>query len=94
MSANLKPITLTDQERAQVRGELFKEKRKNFMFMVEVVGESIDWHSSYVLDDFVSMGERLDSQLWKYLEETGMFEDAENALLSSKDINGKGWHTS
>jgi hypothetical protein len=86
-------VQLTPKERDRARRELFEEKRKDYFFMVEVVGERIDWHKSYAIKDFVSMGEMLDRQLWDYLERTGMFQDAEEELLSSKQINGKNWLT-
>jgi hypothetical protein len=93
MNALLKP-TLTDSERARIRGELFKEKRKDSVFMQEVIGESNVWHSAYVKSDFIAMGNAIDAELWNYLSRNGMFEDAERELLASKDVNGKGWLTS
>lgn len=82
---------LTERERDNVREQLFQAKRKDFLFMQEIVAESKSWHDAYAKNDLIEMGRALDAVLWLHLEAHGYFKEAEDDLLASKDINGKSW---
>lgn len=90
MIAIIKP-QLTERERSEIRSALFKEKKRDFLLMQDVMAESDKWHTLYASGDFVAMGYELNQRLWSYLERTGMFEKAEQEILSSMSVNGPSW---
>jgi hypothetical protein len=91
MNALLKP-TLTDSERARIRGELFKEKLKDYPFILEALGGANSSLAELIKislangDSFVLL--RAMQESVKLYIESELAEDAERELLGSKDVNG------
>jgi hypothetical protein len=97
MSANLKPITLTDQERAQAREKLYEEQKRSFAFIREALGEASPVQArlaekAFATDDAILFLECCKELVKDYIE-SELAEDAERELLASKDINGKKYFT-
>lgn len=84
---------LTDRERQEIQRRVFLEKRADPEFMKEVISESDSaWHKAFRERDWIQMGYELDLAASRYMEKCGLYEDAENEALASKEINGRRYY--
>jgi hypothetical protein len=83
MNAILKP---TPRELAEERERLFEECRKDFVFMLEVLGENREWLKYYTSREAQPLVQEMDKLLWSYLDRTGLFERAESEAAGRKEL--------
>jgi hypothetical protein len=97
MNAQIQPLSLSERERAQIRKDLYEQKKRDWLFLAEAINEAKGTAAAVIRMGFESgdaplflkgcqqaVIDRIESEL---------AEDAERDLLASKDINGKRYFT-
>jgi hypothetical protein len=89
MSAQLKPVELTEKERQDAKRELFEQKRKDALYVLDALNTFHDWHAFYAARDMLPCQSEMDRALWRLLEKDGSFAEAELEAEGLKYLEGK-----